>query len=368
MVWSLVSLVAAAWVVSRLACAAVLAFARRAEFLDVPEGRKTHPRPMPLGGGIGVAAAVAAVGAAAGIAASAPPAWLARLLPEAEMRLSGDLARGAAARLPELLLFAACAGGVWVSGLVDDLRGLGVRTKLAVQAAAAAALCLFFGPDPFRITAFSPAPWLGFLMTVVWIVGVTNAFNFIDNMDGLCATTGAVSSLLFSVLAAQTGQFLIAAAFALLAGSLLGFLPLNWPPARMFLGDAGSLLTGFLIASLSVLFTYYEARESRWVLAAPVLVLAVPLFDMATVLMIRLGRGAPLTVGDRNHFAHRLQALGLSPLQVLAVTAALSVAIGMTATLLYVLPDAAAILALAQAAAILFAVWHLERAGRQRGP
>lgn len=368
MVWSLVSLVATAWVASRLACAAVLAVARRSGFLDVPEGRKAHAGPVPLGGGIGVAAALAAAGGGAALAAAGPPAWLAGLLPEAEMRLAGDLARGAAARLPAILLFVGCAGGVWLAGLADDLRGLGVGTKLSVQAAAAGTLCLFFGPDPFRITAFSPAPWLGFLLTVIWIVGVTNAFNFIDNMDGLCATTGGVSSLLFMVLAAQTGQFLIAAAFALLAGSLLGFLPLNWPPARMFLGDAGSLLTGFLIASLSVLFTYYEAQESRWVLAAPFLVLAVPLFDMATVLLIRLRRGAPLTVGDRNHFSHRLQALGLSPLQVLAVTAALSVAIGMTATLLYVLPDAAAILALAQAAAILLAVWLLERAGRRRGP
>ncbi len=366
MIWSLVLLAAGTWVISRAGSAAVLAAARRLRFLDRPEGRKAHGRPVPLGGGIAVLAALCAAAAAGLSFPGLLPDALAAILPESETRLVRSLAEGAWSQARAGGLLAACAAAVWIVGLVDDIRGLGVLPKIIVEILAASALALFSGPEPFRISVLAPAPWLGFVLTVVWIVGVTNAFNFIDNMDGLCASTGVIASLLFAVLAVQTGQFLIAAAFAALAGALGGFLPLNWPPARLFLGDAGSLLTGFLIAALTVLFTFYESDESPWVLAAPFLVLAVPLFDMATVLAIRLSAGKPLTVGDRNHFSHRLQALGLSPRQVLAVTASLSAAIGMAATLLYVLPAAAAVLAIVQAGAILAAVRILERAGRAR--
>ncbi len=368
MPWSLAALLAASYAISRAACAIVRRLALRKRFLDLPGGRKVHGEPIPLGGGISLWIAIlAAVFLGLGSARFFPD-LAARIFPPAEAQLLAALASGAAARLPALALLLACAGAVWLAGLVDDARGLTPGPKLAVEALAASALYLFFGPDPFRITLFTPVPFLWFLLTVVWIVTVTNAFNFIDNMDGLCAATGLSTSLLFMVLGLQTGQLLVAALFAALAGALLGFLPMNWPPARLFLGDAGSLLVGFLTASLTVLFTFYESRESPWVLAAPFLVLAVPLFDMTTVLWIRWRSGAPLTVGDRNHFSHRLLALGLSPRQVLGVVSALTLAIGTTATLLYVLPPVASALALLQAAGILAVVWLLERAGRRRAP
>lgn len=360
----LAALLTAACALSRMLAGAVARAARRMGFLDAPGGRKAHAAPVPLGGGLAVAGTLVAILAAATVAAANAATVEARLPPDAA-RAFGALADGLLTRLPTLGLLGACAGAVTILGLVDDARGLSPRLKLCGQALAAAVLCLWAGPEPFRITAFFPYPVLGFALTVVWIVAVTNAFNFIDNMDGFCATLATVSCLLFTVLAFQTEQWLIAAFFATLAGALLGFLPLNWPPARLFLGDAGSLPVGFLIASLTVLFTFYAYDESPWVLSAPFLVLAVPLFDMATVLWIRLRAGRPLTVGDRNHFSHRLGRLGLSPPQILAVAAALAAAIGMTATFLYLLPRAAAALALVQAVGILAAVWILERAGRR---
>lgn len=359
----LAALLALAFALSRMLTPLAARLARARGFVDAPGGRKAHATPVPLGGGLAVLAALCAtIALSAGAALRWPET---PFLPDAAVRA---LREGIALKWTDLA--ALLGAGLFLSlvGLRDDRRALGPLPKLAAQSAAAAFLFLTLGPAEFRVTLFTPEPiaWLAF--TILWVVAVTNAFNFIDNMDGLCALSGTLASLFLAVLGLETGQWLLAALFAALGGSLLGFLPMSLPPARIFLGDAGSLPVGFLIAAGTVLFTFYEAERSPWVLAAPALVLAVPLFDMATVLWIRLRERRPLMVGDRSHFSHRLLALGLTERQVLAVVGALSLALGLTATLLYLLPPFAAALAILQALAVLGAVWILERAGRNRTP
>ncbi|HLL90871.1 MAG TPA: MraY family glycosyltransferase, partial [Tepidisphaeraceae bacterium] len=171
-------------------------------------------------------------------------------------------------------------------------------------------------------------------VSVLWITAITNAFNFLDNMDGLSAGVAAVCTAAFLVAALTIGQWFVAAALALLLGALLGFLWFNFPPARIFQGDAGSLVVGFLLGVLTVRTTFLRPGQdfgAGWyAVFAPVIVLAVPLYDLVVVSIIRLSRGKSPFQGDTNHFSHRLVARGMSRrtavLCIYLVTAATSVA------------------------------------------
>jgi UDP-GlcNAc:undecaprenyl-phosphate GlcNAc-1-phosphate transferase len=151
------------------------------------------------------------------------------------------------------------------------------------------------------------------------IIAVINAFNFIDNMNGLCAGLGAIGAWFFAMIAASEGQYLVALIAFLTFGSLLGFLPFNFPRARAFLGDAGSHLIGYLLATLAILPHFYNPRHARQLaVLTPLLVMTVPLFDMAWVILLRWKLGQPFYKGDNNHLSHRLVRAGLTrPMAVL---------------------------------------------------
>src|SRR3990170_225965 len=157
------------------------------------------------------------------------------------------------------------------------------------------------------------------VLTILWVIGITNALNLLDNMDGLASGVTAIASLAYFALAAQQVFFLVAAFALALAGSSLGFLRYNFPPARIFLGDAGSLFLGFLLAALALKLDLVGASGIvRAAVAA--LILGVPVFDTLLVVVARLRGGRPVYVGGTDHFSQRLAGLGLSDRNIALLT------------------------------------------------
>ncbi len=283
-------------------------WARRHGFVDVPGGHKQHAVPVALGGGLAITAAVAlpllAVAAVATLwRDGSAPAWfpdpLRTHLP------------GLADRVPRLLMIVAGALILHVLGLIDDLRPLGAGPKFAAQALVALGVVAGAG---VRLLEFLPAP-LSVGLTVLWIVLITNAFNFLDNMDGLCAGVAAIAAAIFAASALLAGQLFVPLTALILVGALLGYLPFNFSPATIYMGDAGSMVIGYLLAVLTVLTTFYDPARGLqpFGVLAPVVVLGVPLYDVGSVCWHRYRAGSSLIQGDRRHFSHRLVQRGMSP-------------------------------------------------------
>jgi UDP-GlcNAc:undecaprenyl-phosphate/decaprenyl-phosphate GlcNAc-1-phosphate transferase len=301
---------------------AMIRIAPRIGFVDRPGHRKIHHNPKPLGGGVAIFLGIA-LPMLIGIAV------IGLVQPMAAER--DALIAGARQQTPIALAFLAAMLGLHVMGLIDDRRALGPFIKLAVQLLAAAALVLPF-PQMRVLTALGPP--VSIVLTILWITAITNAFNFLDNMDGLSAGVAAVCATALLVTTLYIEQWFVAATLALLLGSLLGFLWFNFPPAKIFMGDSGSLLIGFVLGVLTVRTTYLRPDEqfaAGWyAVFAPVIVLALPLYDLIVVSLIRVRRGKSPFVGDTNHFSHRLVARGMSRrtavLCIYLVTAATAVA------------------------------------------
>ena len=250
--------------------------------LDQPGARKLHARPVPLLGGVAILGSV-----------------LAALL------LSPT--RPEVLQASSILL-----GATWVSlwGVLDDCSGLRVGTKLSVQLVAAVLLILS------GIQVHLPVPvWLNLALTLLWVIGITNASNLLDNTDGLCAGVSTVAASFFLILAILNGDLLVAVLAAALAGACLGFLIYNFNPARIFMGDSGSLFIGYLLAVLGILVRFPDNVSTvTWMV--PILVLGVPIFDTTLVFFSRLRRGLnPLTTPGTDHLSHRLLRRGWSQRQ-----------------------------------------------------
>jgi UDP-GlcNAc:undecaprenyl-phosphate/decaprenyl-phosphate GlcNAc-1-phosphate transferase len=213
-------------------------------------------------------------------------------------------------------------------GLIDDWRVLGAAPRLLVQGLAAAGLWT----AGIRLTP-TGIPALDLAVTIFVVLAVTNAFNLIDNMDGIADGTAAIAATFFFVAAAAEGQYLVAAMALAVAGGCLGFLPYNFPPARIFLGDCGTLFLGF---ALSVLFIKIRLEGYPLVTraAVPVLIVGVPLFDMTLVVWSRWRAGRPVFRGGTDHSSHRIGALVGSPTRVALITYAACLICGGTASLL----------------------------------
>jgi UDP-GlcNAc:undecaprenyl-phosphate GlcNAc-1-phosphate transferase len=287
--------------------------------VDDPGHRKIHQDAKPLGGGIAIFAAIAL------------PMLAGLLFVNTVTIANSPYLSGVVKQTPAALMLLGAMFLMHLVGLWDDRRALGPFTKLILQLAITTALVL--GIKDLRIlTAVGEAPSI--ILTVLWIVAVTNAFNFLDNMDGLCAGVAAVCTAAFLITALMIGQYFVAATLALLLGAVLGFLFWNFPPASIFMGDSGSLVIGLLLGVLTVRTTFLphgtEWGAGWYAVFAPLIVLAVPLYDMITVVLLRLRRRQSPFVGDTNHFSHRLVARGMSRrtavLCIYLVTAATSMA------------------------------------------
>ena len=238
------------------------------------------------------------------------------------------LVGGLRGRLTALTVVSLAMGAV---GLVDDLRSLRPPVKLVTQIALAAVLVqLGF---VLRLTG---VPILDMLLTIFWLVGVTNAFNLLDNMDGLAAGMAVIAGAFRLTLFLLDGDIAAATMTAGFVGAVTGFLVRNAPPARIFMGDAGSLFLGFFLSGLClVVDAAYYSRGITAVLAVPVLLVLMPIFDTTFVTVTRLLRGQPVSQGGRDHTSHRLVALGGSERRALAVLFGLSIVSGGVALLTY---------------------------------
>jgi UDP-GlcNAc:undecaprenyl-phosphate GlcNAc-1-phosphate transferase len=302
----------------------------RTGLVDAPGHRKIHDQPIPLAGGLAVMTGllVPALLAclilwwqkAGGYAGTAPvvpgsphDVGPLRLLdPNSAFLLQYGLGR----RAIELAGIFLGAFGILLVGMLDDKHELRPRTKFAGQLLIAALVAA----SGTRLTLFVPSVIFSYAVTILWILTVINAFNFLDNMNGLCAGLGAIGAQHFAFIAAADDQYLVALIAFLTFGALLGFLPYNFPRARAFLGDAGSHLVGYLLAVLAILPHFYTVRHPRrWAVAIPLLVLAVPLLDMVWVVVLRWRIGQPFYQGDTNHISHRLVRRGLSRWQAVVV-------------------------------------------------
>jgi UDP-GlcNAc:undecaprenyl-phosphate GlcNAc-1-phosphate transferase len=268
--------------------------------VDDPGHRKIHHTPVPLAGGFAVLTGILLpLGAGALLLKFG---WV-------KMASAGLIVHGLDRRAVELAVLALGAMAITLLGWLDDRHELKALPKFLGQiliALAVAAACK-------RITLFVPSEIFSYAVTVLWLLTVINAFNFMDNMNGLCAGLGAIGALLFAILAAANGEYLVAITGCLMCGALAGFLPWNFPNARAFLGDAGSHLVGYLLAVMAILPHFYNRHHPHpLAVLAPLLVLAVPLVDIAQVTLYRTLRRKPFWLGDTNHLSHRLTRLGLS--------------------------------------------------------
>jgi UDP-GlcNAc:undecaprenyl-phosphate GlcNAc-1-phosphate transferase len=315
----------ATWEIARIA--------RHFRILDRPQGYKAHAAATPLLGGLGVA-----LGTGAGVA------WF--LPVGGRTHLVGLSALG----LGSLVII--------VAGLLDDIRGLSPRHKFVWQLAAAGVAGVCLALLGVRLNLFLPWPPLPIIvLTALWIVGITNAVNFLDNMNGLCAGIGAVAALSLAAINLRSDELTVAIVAAALGGACVGFLPHNWPRARIFLGDTGSMLIGFLLAALSVMGVYTRgAHVPILAVFTPLFVLGIPVLDSVLVIILRLRAGHSPWVGDRRHISHRLVQRGMRPAAAVATVWAACGACGLAALLLPTVGSAEAPLLLALLALALGAL------------
>jgi UDP-GlcNAc:undecaprenyl-phosphate GlcNAc-1-phosphate transferase len=303
--------------------------ALRLGVIDRPNSRKIHVDPIPLMGGVAIYGA-----------------FIAALL------LFGNRFR-----LNELFSILVGASLMSFLGLWDDRRGLSPLFKLLGQFLAASLLVI----TGVRVGTF---PWevVNVGITLVWVVVITNAFNLLDNMDGLSGGVGAIAAIFFLLLAAMNGQYLVGALSAALVGACLGFLVYNFNPASIFMGDAGSLFLGFVLAAVAIKLRFPDNIEIvTWMV--PVLILGLPLFDTTLVIISRLRRGLnPLTTPGKDHVSHRLVAMGYTRREAVLICYLACAGLGVLAlfvtqaTILegYIVGGAAALAALGL-------LWRLER-------
>ncbi len=288
----------------------------RTNLVDDPGHRKIHSVPIPLAGGFAVLSGILL-----------PLVIGAVVLKLKIINVSNvfAIAHGLDRRAIELAVLAIGAVAITLLGWLDDKHELKALPKFVGQiliAITVAAACK-------RITLFVHSDVFSYAITVLWLLAVINAFNFIDNMNGLCAGTGAIGAFLFALIAAANGEYLVAITGFLMCGALVGFLPWNFPNARAFLGDAGSHLVGYLLAVMAILPHFYTKQNPHpLAVLSPLLILAIPLIDLAQVSLFRTLNKKPFWIGDTNHLSHRLTRIGLNRTKAVLLLWLLAAVIG----------------------------------------
>ena len=227
---------------------------------------------------------------------------------------------------------------VLISGIIDDLWGLSPKLKMFFQLLAG--ICLIIGDvkvdfitNPFSIA--NKVIYLNYLsipITLFWVVGITNTINLIDGLDGLAAGVAAVSSLSFALVAGKFGYTNVIIISIILAGSCIGFLPFNFNPAKIFMGDTGALFLGFILAALSIEGVMKSVATIAVIV--PILILGVPIFDTTFAIFRRVLNGKSITIGDKGHLHHRLLAKGYSQRKTVMILYVVSAVFGMFAVLI----------------------------------
>jgi UDP-GlcNAc:undecaprenyl-phosphate GlcNAc-1-phosphate transferase len=279
-VLSYVAIFGGATLLSLVLVPLVLRVAIKLDVLDHPGGYKQQKNPVPYLGGVAIIIAFA--GSILAAAAIRPPV----------------------AGFTELAITLGSAVALGLVGLLDDLRGLPLWPRFTAMFVAAGALWMV----GVRVHLFDDG-FIDLAITLAWVVGITNAFNLLDNMDGLSAGIAVIASASFFVIAAANGQFLVAALSLAVAGAAIGFLRHNRYPARIYMGDAGSLFLGFMLAVVGLKLRFDAPREVT--AFVPILVLGVAIFDTTLVVVTRLRSGKSIFQGGTDHTSHRLVLLGM---------------------------------------------------------
>lgn len=226
-----------------------------------------------------------------------------------------------------------------VLGVLDDIMTLRALPKFLVQIAAAG-VAVYHGcsiqflsnPNVFSNMPYFDLGWLSIPVTIIWIVAITNAVNFIDGLDGLACGVSAISTASLLIIAVLVQEWSICIILAALLGACIGFLPYNKNPASIFMGDTGATFLGFILACLSVqgLFKFYAIVS----FAVPFLVLGVPIFDICFAFLRRIAKGQNPMVADRGHVHHRLIDMGFNQKQAVAICYMLTAILGLAAVVL----------------------------------
>ena len=346
-----------AFVLSAVLTSIVRRCSIRKGFVSRPSEDRYNRTVIALGGGIAIFWTIAAfvLGGALAVKLGAT-GWFGE---DVAIHVEGFLSK-----LNKLFVVMACALALHLMGLWDDRKGLDPFVKLGIQMLVAAAAAVFAN---VRVEFFIDSTFATISLSVLWMVLIINAFNFLDNMDGLSAGIAVIASSVLLMAAILAGQVFVSGMAIVFIGSLVGFLVWNFPPAKIFMGDSGSLVVGFFVGLLTLRTTYYEeALSGEWyAVFLPLVVMAVPLYDFMSVTILRMIQGKSPFVGDTQHFSHRIKRRGLSDVQT-ALTlylATLCTAIG--AVCLYQVDLLGAILIFVQTLMILAIIAIMEMTGEK---
>lgn len=291
--------------------------ATRLGLMDLPNERKVHIVPIPRGGGIGIACGVIGTFLSGMVGVALVNSGLLKgLVPDSvQVYVPGLISR--VSDFSVLLLGGVCLATL---GALDDRFGLSWKLRILVEFAVAYFVVSW---QDLQFSLFIDIPWLATVIGVFWIVMLVNSFNMMDNMDALSAGVASIICIMLAfvllISSSDSGsppQIFVASMVLALLGGLLGFLRYNWPPATIFMGDAGSYFVGYWIAICTMLSTYVDSRGDRpHAVLAPLCLLAIPIYDTLSVVMIRLRDGRSPFQADKKHFSHRLVEMGMSKQQ-----------------------------------------------------
>jgi UDP-GlcNAc:undecaprenyl-phosphate GlcNAc-1-phosphate transferase len=345
-------LLAGSFVLSVILTVAAKRLALRAGLVAHPSKDRYHRAVIPLGGGIAIFSTISIIilAAMAVVKFLAAPGHLNWLGSSVTIHTEGFISKTGQLAIILLVVLVLFALGLW-----DDKKHLSPFFKLAVQFAVAV-IAAFFAD--IRVEFFIESKIVTSLLSAVWIVLIINVFNFLDNMDGASAGIAVIAGCILFVAAALSGQVFVGGLTLVFIGTLLGFLVFNFPPAKIFMGDAGSLVVGFFIALLTLRTTYYHEAQSGqfYPVFMPLLVMAVPLYDFISVTLLRISQGKSPFIGDTQHFSHRLKKHGLTDIQTVLTLYLATLCTGLGAIFLYQVNLAGAILILIQTVMVLSVV------------
>ncbi len=348
----------AAFVLSLLLTEVVRRVALRLRILDHPGERKVHVKPVPLMGGVAICITFYVVIFGAylcmryGMCLS-PLGVLGQFL--------DDLGANAGTKITGILVGAFL---IFMLGVMDDLRALSPEVKLIGQVAAA--LVLVLSGMRIRMFLFEDNVWISCAVTMLWVLTLTNAMNFLDNMDGLAGGVAIIAAFSFFLAVQPFEDQLVRLIVMVFAGSVAGFLCHNLNPARIFMGDAGSMFCGFMLATVAIIGTFHLSDTmSPIAVGAPLLALSVPLFDISSVVFIRWRKGESIMKGDKRHFSHRLVRLGMTQSQAVEFIFLVGAVTGLGAALLSHVGLAGTVIILAQTVGVYLLIVLLMKAGNK---
>lgn len=352
----MIALPIAAFVCSAFLTACVKRWSVKTNFVSRPREDRYNRNVIALGGGIAIFWTIALfvlIGAAV-VKFVMAPGHLSFIDESIAQHTPGFISK-----MNDLLIVIAAVFVLHLMGLWDDRKHLGPLTRLAIQFVVAIVAAVY---ADIRVEMFIENKFITTTLSVFWIVLMINAFNFLDNMDGASAGIALIATAMLMAAAMRSGQVFVSAMGFIFIGALLGFLVFNFPPAKIFMGDCGSMVVGFFVALLTLRTTYYnaEAGTKLYAVFMPAVVMAVPLYDFISVTFLRLKQGKSPFVGDTQHFSHRLKRRGLSDRQVALTLYLATLCTGLGAVLLQRADWIGAILIAAQTVMILLVIGILE--------